>query len=647
MKKFKAALVQINNSFADACYFPYSIGVLQAYFQKHSLVASDFEFFTPIYRRLPVANALQHLAGADIVGFSVYSWNFQLSLEIARRYKELKPAALIIFGGPHVPHNSFKFLTQYAFVDLACHGEGEIPFMRILENFAGRSWENVPGISYLENGRHISHPEEPRLNDLALVPSPYLEGTFAPLLQADANHQWLGLWETNRGCPFSCAYCDWGAATKSKLYTFDLPRLTSEIDWFAAHRIEFIFCCDSNFGILPRDLEIVAAVAAKKNETGFPQALSVQNTKNADRSYEIQKALADAGLSKGVNLAMQTMNPETLRLIGRQNIPGEMFQDLQRRYARDGIETFSDIILGLPGETYASFVEGVDRIIENGQHNRIQFINLSILPNAPMADPAYGQRHGFTTVETKIINIHGAPSSAVDDIDETQELVVGTATMPPEDWRRAKAFAWMASFLYFNKLLQIPMALLHEMAGLGYSEQIEAFMAPDPLTAPILAEMVAFFFSETENIQQGGAEFYLSKEWLNIYWPHDEYALIQISTSGKLEEFYDEAGRVFAGLLTAKGLHIPMWLHEALRLNRNLLKQPFHRENLQLKFSHDLLACYRSIVSGHKSNLVTGDYSCEIDRTSDTWQNWRDWCKEVVWYCNKKGAYLYRECSAV
>jgi len=78
-------------------------------------------------------------------------------------------------------------------------------------------------------------------------------------------------------------------------------------------------------------------------------------------------------------------------------------------------------------------------VIGNGQHNRIQFNNLSILPNAEMGDPAYLKEHGMETVETKIINIHGALDE--DEIAEVQQLVVATKTMSREDWRRSRSFA--------------------------------------------------------------------------------------------------------------------------------------------------------------------------------------------------------------
>ena len=642
MNTLKVGFVQINNSFADACYFPYSVGILQAYFQKHSAHADRFEFLPPIYRRVAVDAALHHLEGADVVGFSVYSWNFRLSLEIARSYKKIHPEALIVFGGPHVPCRAEPFLREHSFIDLACHGEGEIPFRMILEACRERRWDDIPSISYLEGGRFVTHPEAPRTSDLSLLPSPYLEGVFDPLMASGVNHQWLGLWETNRGCPFSCAYCDWGAATKSKLFNFDMPRLEREVEWFATHGVEFVFCCDSNFGILKRDMEIVETVSRAKERYGYPKALSVQNTKSSDRSYEIQKALARSGLSKGVNLALQSMSAETLRHIGRQNISAETFQELQRRFARDGIETFTDIILALPGETYRSFVQGVARIIKNGQHNRIQFINLSILPNAPMADPKYRQAYGLETVETKIINIHGAPGDeAGDDIAETQELVVSTASMPPEEWRKARIFSWMASLLHFDKLLQIPMVLLHESTGVGYDELIEAFLSLDDGTTPILSGIGSFFAEEAEQIQRGGAEFHHSRKWLDTFWPHDEFAFILLATEGKLEEFYREAEEVFRRVLLKKGHEPPPWLHDALVLNRSLLKQPFQSTDCTVSVGYNLVEAYRAVLSGETVQLRNGTAAYEISRSRDAWKTWEDWCREVVWYCNKRGAYLY------
>lgn len=646
--KTKVGLVQINNSFSKQNYLPYSVGLLQAYIEQQPEFRDRYEFLTPIYCRLPVRDAVQHLRGADVVGFSTYVWNFRISLEIAKALKQEKPETLIVFGGPHVPDRAEDFLRQNPFIDLCCHGEGEQIFWEILENMNSRNWTSIPSVSYLKkDGSFVTQSKAERLKELSIIPSPYLNGVFDSLMEENPEEQWLILWETNRGCPFSCTFCDWGSAVQAKVFTFDLERLYREVDWFADRKIQFIFCCDANFGILPRDLEIAQYVANTKKARGFPHALSVQNTKNAtERAYQVQKMLSDSGLNKGVTISFQSLDPNTLESIKRKNISSASFQELQRRFTRDRVETYSDLILGLPGETYDSFAKGASQAIENGQHNRIQFNNLSILPNAEMGNPEYQKKYGMVSIETKVINIHGSLIESEDEIYETQQLVIATHSMPQEDWARTRAFSWMTGLLHFNKVLQIPLIVLHEVCSLSYRELIEVFTEGNLDSFPVLSEIRNFFLEKARDIQNGGAEFVRSEEWLNIWWPAEEYVLIKLSTEDKLNAFYQEALAILERFLTEKFLSVPLTiLRESITLNQALLKQPFHKEDLNLELSYNLWEFYQAARQGIKMPLEEKPSHYHIDRTRETWVSWQDWCREVVWYGNKKGAYLYGNTS--
>jgi len=594
VEKIRIGLVQINNSFSGADYLPYSVGLLQAYAQRYSPRPQRYEFLPPLFRRLRVDAAVEQLRGADIVAFSVYVWNCRISLEIAKRLKARQPETRVIFGGPHVPDRAEAFLREHRFIDLCCHGEGEQVFLKLLEGFPSADWREIPSVSYLDNqGRFVTQPKVQRLRDLSVIPSPYLEGVFAPLMATHPGHQWLALWETNRGCPFSCAFCDWGSSIQTKMTQFDMPRLQREVDWFAAQRIEFIFCCDSNFGSLNRDVDIVQYVASVKQRTGYPQALSVQNTKNAtERAYRVQKILADAGLNKGVTISLQSLDPETLRSIKRQNISTKTYQELQRRFTRDKVETYTDLILGLPGETYDTFVDGVSEVISEGQHNRIQFNDLSILPNAEMGDPEYQKKYGMVIVETNIINIHGALVDAEEEVQEKQQLVVGTASMPPEDWVRV-------ALVHFDKLLQIPIILIHELTGIRYRDLLEAFSKGPHARYPLLAEIGRFFLDEARRIQNGGEEYTRSEQWLGIYWPTDEYVFIKLSYENRLAQFYQEAEALLEELLQRKGATLPpRLLGEAVRLNQSLIKQPFQTQDLDLELSYNIWEFYKGARAG-------------------------------------------------
>ena len=479
----KIGLVQINNSFSGQNYLPYSIALLQTYVQKFAVEPQRYEFLTPLYKRVRIADAVEAMKHADLVGFSTYVWNGRISLEIARRLKQLKPGIVIVFGGPHVPDQPEAFLRAHPQIDLAVHNEGERTFLKLLEAWPDReAWSGLAGVSMVRaDGSFVRNPNVDRVRDLDEIPSPFLEGAFDSIIKANPGESWIGLWETNRGCPFRCTFCDWGSATAGKVTKFGEERLFREVDWFAEKKIEYIFCCDANFGIQKRDVDIANYVADVKKSTGYPVALSVQNTKNAtERAYLTQKILSDAGLNKGVALSMQSVDMPTLEAIKRDNISLNTYMELQRRFTKDKVETYSDLILGLPGETYESFVRGVDQLMENGQHNRIQFNNLSILPNAEMGDPAYQKKYGMVTVESKIINIHGERVELDDDVPEVQDLVIATASTPLADWRRTRNFCWMAALLHFDKLFQIPLILAHGISGITYRDMIEAFMQADP-----------------------------------------------------------------------------------------------------------------------------------------------------------------------
>jgi radical SAM superfamily enzyme YgiQ (UPF0313 family) len=642
-------LVQINNSFSGQNYLPYSVACLQSYVQAHAPRPERYRFLLPVYKRIPIRDAVDQLLDIDVAGFSTYVWNARISLETARRLKAQRPETLIVFGGPQVPDQPEAFLRANPFIDVAVHNEGEQVFLELLERFPGNDWTGTQSISFVDrDGSFVRRPNGPRMRDLEELPSPFLNRVFDPLIRANPNETWIGLWETNRGCPFQCTFCDWGSATATKLNKFEEDRLYREIDWFAANKIEYIFCCDANFGILKRDVEIAEYVAKVKRETGYPNALSVQNTKNAtERAYLTQKILSDAGLNKGVALSMQSVDMHTLENIKRQNISLETYLELQRRFTRDKVETYSDLILGLPGETYESFADGVNTLIETGQHNRIQFNNLSILPNAEMAAPDYMRKFGMETVESEIINIHGSREELDDDVAEIQDLVVATASMPRGQWRKTRSFCWMTAFLHFDKILQMPLIVVHELSGLSYRAMVEAFIEADGSRYPMIAEIRDFFLREAGSIQQGGPEYVYSPEWLGIYWPADEYVFIKLTAERKFDGFYREAADLILGLVERHGGDVPVQaVQDAIQLNQALVKQPFVRDDVSIAVEYNVLEFCRGVREGEKVPLHGAPSVIHVKRSEAHYDDFSKWCREVVWWGNKKGAYLYSNARA-
>ncbi|MFN3077087.1 MAG: B12-binding domain-containing radical SAM protein [Alphaproteobacteria bacterium] len=649
-KPITVALVQINNSFSGQNYLPYSVACLQSYVQAHSSHRGRFRFLTPIYRRMPIRDIVAHVRDADVVGFSTYVWNIRISLEAARRLKAEKPGVTILFGGPQVPDHAEAFLRENPAIDMVFHNESERSFLRFLEAFPGGDLSGIPGTSRLDaEGRYHNVPNGERIHDLEEIPSPFLDGVFDQLMRDNPGETWIGLWETNRGCPFRCSYCDWGSATAAKVAKFEMDRLLKEADWFSDNRIEYVFVCDANFGMLARDADIALRVGENRRRTGYPQGFSVQNTKNAtDRAYLTQKILSDAGLNKGVALSIQSLSAEALANIRRDNISLETYLELQRRFAKDGVETFTDIILGLPGETYDSFVEGIDRLLVSGQHNRIQFNNCAILPNAEMAQPEYLQRFGIETVENEIVNIHGQKQILDDDVPEMQELVIATYSLSREDWCRCRAFAWMAALLHYDKILQIPFILLHEQTGVRYRHIFDRFMEVDGASHPMLGAIRDFFLSEAARIQARGTEYTHGPEWLDIYWPADEYIFIKMTAENTRDTFYAEAGALLRGIAEAAGAEASTLeaLEESIRLNSTLLHRPFVADDIDIDLDFNVMEFYRGVIQGVPVSLCRVPSRLRIERSRRPYDDFQAWCREIVWWGNKKGAYLYGNSAA-
>lgn len=479
-------------------YLPYSVALLQAYAQRHAVSPDSFEFLLPIFRPTPVPAALEHLQNADIAAFSVYIWNVRQSLHLARELKQLRPNVLIVFGGPQVPNNPAVFLRENPFIDLVCHGEGERVFLQILEHAHTRDWQPIPSISYLNSdGDLVSNPRAPRMQDLAQFPSPFLDGVFEPLMCANPDVQWQSAWETNRGCPFSCSFCDWGSAIASKVYRFDMQRVIDETDWFARKRISHVFFCDANFGILPRDIDIAKAFVSSLERHNTRISVSVQTAKNStERCYQVQRILWDSGRAfLSATTSLQSVDPGTLIAIKRDNISLESFHDLQRRHHENGLPTNTEIIIGLPGETYDSFTNGLAEVIRRGQHSYVNIYECQVLPNAEMGSPEYQRRYGMQLVSVPIIDGDLDPPPGY--ITEYIDTVVATASMPPASWVRARAFSWAIQFFHFDRLLQLPFLFLASEYRISFRTLIETFLDAEPHSFPITAELAAIFFDST------------------------------------------------------------------------------------------------------------------------------------------------------
>jgi len=535
--KRQLALVSVNNSYGENVYLPLTSGVLWAYARTDRCVTDEWNTPTFLYKKEPIDSAILKLGDPlpDVVGFSCYIWNWEWNRALARAVKQKKPKTYVIFGGVHVPDEpSDDWFLDHPEVDFLIHGEGEASFAAFLKEFANdRDWSRVPGLSIrgLRTTRKF-----PPLDDLR---SPYLDGIFDHILFREK--RWQVLHETNRGCPYACTFCEWGASALNKIRPFPMERVLDEIDWFGRNKIDYVDNADANFGILQRDEEIASALARTKEKYGFPNKFRTSfakysNAKIAERVFSIAKTLHRTGQLKAVTLALQSTHQETTELIKRKNIAMEGFAAWQTRYRAEDIPTYTELILGLPGETLFSFLEGIDQVLDSGQHEGFFVYLCTLLPNSEMAQQHYIKEHGIRSVHMRAMLTHGTPTEGVPD--EWQDTVIETNTMPHESWVSAYMLSWTIQALHSFGLTTW-WAQRQREAGIKYSSfyrQLSHIASSHDDTVFVRA------WRHTSLLLQGALN---GKPWTNVLpgfgslsWPPDEGGFLMIASD--LSRFYDE-----------------------------------------------------------------------------------------------------------
>jgi len=349
---------------------------MSAYYELSRVRSSPFpvfDFQEFLFRREPLLNILSRYENPDIACFSSSIWNHQLNLAVAKEIKNRFPNCLIIFGGPQVPLNS-NFYIENPFIDIGIFGEGEIIFRDLLIKYLKRE-NNFP--------HHITLKNDVTTKEIDVFPSPYSLGLFDQLIKDNQDIKFKAIVETNRSCPFSCDFCFWGQSDLNKKIVFhSLEYTKQEALWLAKNQVEYIFCADANFGMYKRDIDVAQLFSDIKLEYGYPDKFRVCYGKNTTENiFNTALILSKANLAKTVTLAKQSNDKSVLANIHRSNINTKTFKQLQIKYTEAGIPTYTELILGLPGETYSSFLSGLEETLESVINNQVFIYHCQVLPN--------------------------------------------------------------------------------------------------------------------------------------------------------------------------------------------------------------------------------------------------------------------------
>jgi radical SAM superfamily enzyme YgiQ (UPF0313 family) len=567
----------------------YALGCLAAYAKVHRDGALNERFEFQRITPLPATMIPAMVAGVPkdpaIYLLSSYVWNHPANVTFAQAIKQRSPGSLVIVGGPHIPraHGPCEeFFAQQPAVDVAVRHDGEVSLAEILGAVAAAGVEpgdlsrvdlsNVEGLTFRRNGGLQRTPDRARLLDLSIFPSPYTTGEFDHWIDGK---YYMPL-ETNRGCPYGCTFCDWGAATLAKIAKMSTERVFSEVEFAARHRIDTIGICDANFGILPRDVDIARHVLDMKERYGYPREVGYTNAKTASsRLTDIVKMWCDGGLINSGQISMQTTDEQILDNVERANIKMSEYRKMITFFHKENIPAVSDIMLGLPGQTFETCKKDLQFCFD---HKVLAMIfATSVMPNAPMADENYRRKFQITV--------------------GSDGFVESTYSFTPDEYARMfdlcltyKLFVKHGLLKYLLYFVQIE----HGVRAMDFLERWLTASAAQPDLYPISARIRRDLLDRDRS--RG------LKDWLSIVWTDEQAGFLFDSIDRFHAEMLELLEREYGVRLEGSDLEA------VLLANREVMPKKGRELPIRVQVPHDVAGYFDSLRTLPSIDAVPADH---------------------------------------
>jgi len=290
--------------------------------------------------------------GFDAVFFTLYLWNRDRSLFLARAAKKRRPALLTVAGGPEATPEARaeRLSADFPGIDVLCVGEGEEFFARFLGRSLARSLGRGRGGGRAQRALPAVCATR-EIADLGRVPNPYLEGTV-PVRPGDIVH-----FEQTRGCAGRCAYCYYGKNSRRER-RFPAGRAADVFRLAARRGASEVYFMDPTFNSRAGLADYLGQVA-RVNPAAMPIHTEV-------RLELIDESVADAMSAAGirsVEAGLQSSNPKALAAVGRA-ADLDAFARGARLLRERGVEVRAGVIIGLPEDGLDDFISTLDFLEE-------------------------------------------------------------------------------------------------------------------------------------------------------------------------------------------------------------------------------------------------------------------------------------------
>lgn len=429
----------------------------KTYYEENGSNISQWEWQDPFIHEHSIEYILDYLNQhpPTIFGLSVYVWSHTEADELAKEIRARWPKCLIIYGGPQ---NDIKysgdFFVKKPWVDLVVPSDvyGEPVLTYILDHFENLNHSEIPEMYYHRGG--IKFRSKYELKKREFVWPKNIFARQQEYLKFERKNS-TAIYETTRGCPYRCIYCDWGGGTYTKVVKKPMDTIKSELESLSKAGVELLSFADANFGIYKEDISIIEYVIELKEKYGYPLAVNIENAKNnLDRVIKIQKLLIKNHLSWSYKISVQSPDDVVKANIDRVDIPFDQYvaaiHELKTEF---NAPIMLETILGLPGDSYELTLDTINLVHEH-EFDSFRPSIWQLLPEAPAYDPAMRQKF---QIQTKWFEIYThpfrykpghEPDHDVRTLCSTtmiSENVIGTYSYTSQEWADMVAVSMLAA----------------------------------------------------------------------------------------------------------------------------------------------------------------------------------------------------------
>ena len=427
--------------------FPLNIGYIAAYCTKRFGSKVDITLF----KYIDELEKSIHENPPDVLGLSNYVWCHRIGLEMFDLVHSQNPNVITVWGGPNFPQDLESqqiFMRNCSNVDFYVPIEGEVGFSNIIEEILNVLEPNykkeilfkkpIDGcISRNPDGLLQFSIPQIRTKELDEIPSPYITG----LMDKFFDGKLTPMIQTNRGCPFTCTFCVDGADDVNRVNQFGLERVSSELNYIGEHvtnNIHSLHISDLNFGMYPRDLKICDDITDIQKKYDYPHRIVSTTGKN--KKERIIQAIEKLNGTMSLMMSVQSMDEQILQNIRRSNISVDQMLALEPAIKKVGLVTESEVILGLPGETYQTQINTLRKLLA-AKLDSIQVYTCMLINGSELNTPEQRKKWNFKT-KFRILPRDFTTLRNGKNVIETEEVIVGSDTLSFDEYLELRLLAF-------------------------------------------------------------------------------------------------------------------------------------------------------------------------------------------------------------